>query len=80
MVAPLSYTQSSYCTASVADVNTLGSQVMFAMPQQFLVAPAPPLFFFHCRLLRVSLVVYQLCILLVSTARGFLLIPPHVSI
>jgi len=28
-VAPLSYTQSSYCTASVEDVNALGSRVMF---------------------------------------------------
>jgi len=38
------------------------------------------LFFFHCRLLRVSHVVYQLFTLLLSTARVFLFIPPPVFI
>jgi len=58
-VAPLGYAQSSYCTASVADVNALGSRVMHATPQRFIVAPAPPLFFFYCRLLWVSLSGYN---------------------
>ena len=56
-VALHGYAQSSYCTTSVADVNTLGSRVMNATPQRFLVAPAPPLLFFHCQLLWVSLLV-----------------------
>jgi len=34
-VAPLGYAQSSYCTASVADVNALGSWVMVATSQRF---------------------------------------------
>jgi len=34
-VTPLGYAQSSNCTASVADVNALGSRVMFATPYRF---------------------------------------------
>jgi len=53
---------------------------MNATPQQFSVAPTPPLFFFHCRLLWVSLVILTIIDFLVSTARVFLLTPPHVFI
>jgi len=52
-VAVLGYPHSSYCAASVADVNALVSQVMFCTAMMVVVAPAPSLFFFHCRLLRV---------------------------
>jgi len=45
-----------------------------------LAAPAPPLLFFHCRLLRVSFVVHPLFTLLISTPMVFLLIPPNAFI
>jgi len=62
----------------VGRCQRLGFSSNVCNPTSFLVAPAPPLFFFHCQSLRVSLVVYQLFTLLVSTARFFLLIPAHV--
>jgi len=70
-VPPLGYAQSSYCTASVADVNALGSRVMYATPQRFIVAPAPQLFFFHCRLLWVSLVVITIIYFVGVYGKGF---------
>jgi len=70
-VAPLSYAQWSYCTPSVADVNALGSRVMYATLQRFIVAPAPLLFFFHRRLLWVSLVVITIIYFVGVYGKGF---------
>ena len=48
MVAALGYALSSYCTTSVADVNALGSIVIFCMGVAYGTPPVPPLFPFHC--------------------------------
>jgi len=70
-VGPRGYAQSSYCTPSVPDVNALASSVMCATPQRVLVAPAPPLFFFHCRLLWVSSVVITIIYFVGVHGKGF---------
>ena len=70
-VAPLGYAQSAYCNASVADVNALGSRGMYPTPQWFMVAAAPPVFFFYCRLLWVSLVVFTIIYFVGVHGKGF---------
>jgi len=69
--APFGYAQLSYCTASVVDVNALGSRVMYPTPRPFIVTPPPPLFFFYCRLLWVSLVVITIIYFVGVYGKGF---------
>jgi len=44
---------------------------MYATPRRFIVAPAPLLFFFHCRLLWVSLVVITIIYFVGVYSQGF---------
>jgi len=44
---------------------------MYATPQRFIVAPAPPLFFIHCRLLWVLLVVITIIYFVGVYGKGF---------
>ena len=66
MVAPLGYALSSYCTASVADVNALGSYVMFSTASWVFLGftlvlrpPASPVVIL--RVLGSSYIIYFIC-------------------